>query len=94
MQTKEEVKQWCKERGYSLHCRTGDDEAHYYSKQFDKFSLSLSVNFLSHNMKLEGFPGLFTLSTGNLQIMHPRFDDLFEKRMVQMMSAIENNNEY
>lgn len=94
MQTKEEVKQWCRERGYELHSRSGGDEAHYYSKQFDKFFLSLTVHFTGKHMQLQGFPGLFTLSSGQLQIMHPRFDDLIEKRMVQMMSAIENNNEY
>jgi hypothetical protein len=93
MLNKEEVHQWCRERGYELHSRSGGDESRHYSKHFDKFFLSLSIHFESKNMVLQGFPGLFTLSTGNLQVMHPRFDDLFEKRMVQMMSAIENDND-
>lgn len=93
MLNKEEVHKWVKSRGYELHSRSGGGEAAYYSKQFDKFFLSLSINFLEKNMMLQGFPGLFTLSTGNMQVMHPRFDDLFEKRMVQMMHAIANDND-
>lgn len=94
MLTKEEVDTWCRERGYDLHCRSADHNSRTYSKQFDKFFLSLTIDITSKDMKLSGFPGMFELSTGNMQIFHPRFDDLYERRMVQMMSAIENNNEY
>lgn len=93
MLNKEEVHEWVLARGYELHSRSGGDESRHYSKQFDKFFLSLTVHFEAKNMRLEGFPGLFTLSTGNMQVMHPRFDDLFEKRMAQMMHAIANDNE-
>jgi hypothetical protein len=89
---KEEIHQWCLDRGYELHSRISGDEVRYYSKHFDKFFLSLTVHFTQGYMKIQAFPGLFTLSTGEIQVMHPRFDDLFERRMEQMMHAIEYDN--
>src|ERR1700756_2457318 len=95
MTTKEEIDQYARERGYELHSKSGDGLIRSYSKQFDKFFLSLTVALhdKAKCMKLSGFPGMFELHTGNMQLMHPRFTSFFEQRMVQMMSAIENENE-
>jgi|SRR6185312_12376377 len=88
----EDVDQWCREREYTLHSRSGDGSIRTYSKQFDKFFLSLTVDMNRKEMKLSGFPGMFELSTGNMQMFHPNFEKFFEKRMAQMMTAIENEN--
>jgi hypothetical protein len=92
MLTKEDVDQWCRDRGYTIHSRSGDGNIRTYSKHFDKFFLSITVDIQRQDMQLQAFPGLFTLSTGNMQLCHPKFEDFFEKRMAQMMSAIENDS--
>lgn len=92
MHSKEDVDQWCRERGYTLHSKAADGSIRTYSKQFDKFFLSLTVDHPRKEMQLQGFPGMFTLSTGDMQLCHPNFEAFFEKRMAQMMSAIENEN--
>jgi hypothetical protein len=92
MLTREEVDQWCRERGYAMHMRSGDNSALTYSKDFDTFFLSLTVNLLQKTMVLQGFPSMFQLSTGSLSFAHPKFTELFESRMVAMMDAITEAN--
>jgi hypothetical protein len=92
MLTKEDIDTWAAEHGYGLQSRSADQTIRSYSKQFDKFFLSLTADITHATMKLSGFPGMFELCTGGMMLKHPRFADFFERRMVQMMTAIENEN--
>lgn len=83
-----ELELWCKSRGYEPHMRSGDGSTRILSKQFEHFNAALIVNLPKGSMELVSYPHMFRLTSTQMSFGHPRFDSLFETRMVRMMNAI------
>jgi len=72
--------------GYSLHHYAGNGQSASYVKD----GIFLEVYNDGDTAKLTVAIGLISLSTGDFQFPHPRFD-IFEKVMIRSYTAIQNS---
>lgn len=94
MLTKEEITEYANLLGYSLHSRAADWSSASFVKEFDNcaYCLHLTIDLNRSTMRLEAFPGMFTLSSGEFSYAHPKFEKFFEDKMSKMMQALVYDN--
>lgn len=92
--TKDQVREWMAEHGYTISFRAGDWSSVTYMKEFadELFALFLTVDLIRGEARLSATPGFFELTSGSMQFPHPNFEQFFEKKMAAMMFAIETSN--
>jgi hypothetical protein len=96
MLTKEEIVAYAQSLGYYLHSRSADWSSASFVKEFDNsaYCMHLTIDLRHGNMRLEAYPGMFTLTSGDFSYGHKNFKSLFEDRMSKMLQAIVYNNLY
>jgi hypothetical protein len=80
-------KEFAENHGYSLHMYSADRTVFFYTKNVEGHTIHLSINADEKKCKLEGYIGYMTVSTGDLQFPHPRFEDFFEDKLLNVLYA-------